>query len=64
MFPIENVIQFNLEHRGDYESMRLTFDRDNIIGRDKTDLCKSEPCLQQEGDYKVDAVEEGMRNRQ
>jgi hypothetical protein len=32
MFPIEHVIQFNLEHRGDYVSVRLTNDLDEIIG--------------------------------
>ena len=33
MFPIEHVIQFNLEHRGDYVSVRLTFDRGEIMSR-------------------------------
>ena len=41
MFPIEHVIQFNLEHRGDYVSVHLTFDRDEIIGRDKPTFARA-----------------------
>jgi hypothetical protein len=40
MFPIEHIIQFNLEHRGDYVSVRLTYDHDEI-GRDKPTFARA-----------------------
>ena len=41
MFPIEYVIQFNLEHRCDCVSVRLTFDHEKIIGREKPTFARA-----------------------
>lgn len=49
MFPIEHVVQFNLEHWGDYVSMRLAFDRNKIIGRDKLTFARADLAYSRRG---------------
>jgi len=42
MFPIEYIVQFYLEHRGDCMSERSTFDHNEIIGRDKPTFARAD----------------------
>ena len=55
VFSIQNIIQFDLEHRRDY-MRRSEFDLGPVEAR-QTDLYTTEPCRRQEGDYKDDTVE-------
>src|SRR6266478_6021650 len=63
MFPIQHVIQFNLEHRGDYVSARLTFDREKIIGQDKPTFAGANLAYSRRGIAKT-ILWEGVRSRQ
>ena len=64
MFPIEHIVQFDLEHRGDYVWALFKFYRGAIKHSIETDLYRTGPCRQQEEDCRGDTEDMGMRDRQ